>query len=148
MLFRDCHLSILPPGSGHLKWSCIFKDNPIMMMNIMNRNCQGLDTALKCCYEDIEDTLTVPPEVRKHQISKTWAVVIVFGFHKFEDCIGPRNDILRQLLVTREISSSSSFHILNTIVSCQPTGIAINTPTKNVELKLYLGVGNISALHA
>ena len=42
-----------------------------MMMNIMNRNCQGLDTALKCCYEDIEDTLTVPPEVRKHQISKT-----------------------------------------------------------------------------
>ena len=25
---------------------------------------QGLDTALKCCYEDIEDTLTVPPEVR------------------------------------------------------------------------------------
>ena len=24
---------------------------------------QGLDTALKCCYENIEDTLTVPPEV-------------------------------------------------------------------------------------
>ena len=35
-------------------------------------NCfliQGLDTALKCCYDDIEETLTVPPEVRrkKHQ---------------------------------------------------------------------------------
>ena len=54
------------------KVGCIFRDNPIMMMMIiMNRNCQGLDTALKCCYEDIEDTLTVPPEVRKHQISKT-----------------------------------------------------------------------------
>ena len=24
---------------------------------------QGLETALKCCYENIEDTLTVPPEV-------------------------------------------------------------------------------------
>ena len=30
---------------------------------------QGLDTALKCCYDDIEETLMVPPEVRrkKHQ---------------------------------------------------------------------------------
>ena len=42
----------------------------MMMINIMRHHQhddhknQGLDTALKCCYEDIEDTLTVPPEVR------------------------------------------------------------------------------------
>ena len=33
---------------------------------------QGLDTALKCCYENIEDTLTVPPEVCLSALLLNW----------------------------------------------------------------------------
>ena len=33
---------------------------------------QGLDTALKCCYENIEDTLTVPPEVCPSTLLLNW----------------------------------------------------------------------------
>ena len=33
---------------------------------------QGLETALKCCYENIEDTLTVPPEVCPSTLLLNW----------------------------------------------------------------------------
>ena len=33
---------------------------------------QGLETALKCCYENIEDTLTVPPEVCLSALLLNW----------------------------------------------------------------------------
>ena len=33
---------------------------------------QGLETALKCCYENIEDTLTVPPEVCLSTLLLNW----------------------------------------------------------------------------
>ena len=33
---------------------------------------QGLETALKCCYENIENTLTVPPEVCLSSLLLNW----------------------------------------------------------------------------
>ena len=77
---------------------------------------QGLDTALKCCYENIEDTLTVPPEVcpstfllnRCHHIFHcNWNIALMkprlclaVGWRRSQFCVFERKKSSSNLLIS------------------------------------------------